>query len=151
MMQRSVAHTSFVIEREFSGTPAQVFHAFTDATALREWADCHSSDDNNEQFSDFRPGGSAMQRMTGEHGTVTVNTRYFDIVPEERIIHAYDILMGETRLSVSLVTIELAPGGNGTRMKFTEQAAFLDGHQEPEERIEGTKEGFERLEHWLSR
>jgi dihydrofolate reductase len=35
------------------------------------------------------------------------------------------------RISVSLATVELAPEGAGTRLVFTEQCAFLDGHDTP--------------------
>ena len=45
-----------------------------------------------------------------------------------------------TRISVSLTTIELEPAGTGTRLMFTEQGAFLDGHDSPAERERGTVE-----------
>ena len=54
--------------------------------------------------------------------------------------------VGDQRTSASLVTVEFAPGGRGTRMVFTEQVAFLDGCDERDERIEGTNEGFDRME-----
>ena len=58
--------------------------------------------------------------------------------------------VGDARLSVSLVTIELEPVGAGTRLRFTEQGAFLDGHQAPAEREHGTRVGMERLEAMLA-
>lgn len=152
MTLRSVAHTSFVIERDFSGPPGAVFRALSDPDAKRQWSDCHSANYDGELEIDFRPGGSETNRMIDEHGTAfVVNTRYFDIVADARIVYAYDILVDETRLSASLVTVELSPAPRGSRMKLTEQVAFLDGHQRSEERIEGTKEGFERLERLLAR
>ena len=39
--------------------------------------------------------------------------------------------IGDTRISVSLATIELKPEGTGTRLTFTEQGAFLDGYDDP--------------------
>jgi uncharacterized protein YndB with AHSA1/START domain len=48
------------------------------------------------------------------------------------------MLLQETRLSVSLATVEFTPvGDNGTRLVFTEQGGFLDGHESPARRAEG--------------
>jgi len=49
------------------------------------------------------------------------------------------------RLSVSLVTVEFTATDAGTRMVYTEQVAYLDGHQDLEQRIHGTGEGLDRL------
>lgn len=68
---------------------------------------------------------------------------YFDVVPGERIIYAYEMIFGERRASASLVTIEFRAEGKVTKLKVTEQAAFLDGGAQ--ERIEGTEEGYDRL------
>jgi hypothetical protein len=48
------------------------------------------------------------------------------------------MLRDETRISVSLATVELKPEGAGTRLTFTEQAAFLDGEDQPDLREQGT-------------
>jgi len=52
----------------------------------------------------------------------------------------------ETRISVSLATVELAPAGDGTRLLFTEQAAFLDGQDTAAERERGTGTLLENLD-----
>ena len=39
--------------------------------------------------------------------------------------------MDKTRISVSLATVEFKPDGQGTRLVYTEQAVYLDGHDEP--------------------
>lgn len=146
MQKRSVAHTSFAIERTFPVPPHAVFHAWSDPEAKRSWADCHSEGDTADHVIDFRPGGSEINRMRDPNGSVfLVNTHYFDIVADERIVYAYDILANERRLSASLVSVEFRPDGNGTRMLFNEQVAFLDGYQDAGERIRGTEEGFDRL------
>ena len=44
----------------------------------------------------------------------------------------------EKRISVSLATVEFTPLGEaGTHLVFTEQGAFLDGHESPARRAEG--------------
>ena len=61
-----------------------------------------------------------------------------DIVPAKRIVYTYEMLLEETRISVSLATVEFTPvGDSGTRLVFTEHGAFLDGHESPAGRAEG--------------
>lgn len=146
MIDRSAAHTSFTIVRDMPGPPAAVFRAWSDPDAKRRWTECHPSM-TREHLLDFRPGGAELNRMTGPDGKVfVVEARFIEILAEQRIIYAYDYRVGDRLTSASLVTVEFAPGGRGTRMSFTEQAAFLDGHDDREERIHGTNEGFDRME-----
>jgi uncharacterized protein YndB with AHSA1/START domain len=49
------------------------------------------------------------------------------------------------RISVSLATVELEPAASGTDLTFTEQAAFLDEYDEPEDRERGTHALLENL------
>ena len=63
---------------------------------------------------------------------------FHDIVAAQRIVYAYDMFLDGTRISVSLATVEFtAAGVSGTHMVFTEQGAFLDGHESPARRAEG--------------
>ncbi len=59
-----------------------------------------------EYALDFRLDGTEISRVTFPDGTTqTVKARFLDIAPPERIIYAYDLLRGDVRLSVSLVTV----------------------------------------------
>jgi uncharacterized protein YndB with AHSA1/START domain len=90
-----------------------------------------------EEF-DFRVGGREMNRGGSEGGPAfTFAARYQDIVQDERIVYTYDMVLGEKRISVSLATVEFKPVGSGTRLIFTEQGAFLDGHDTPAQREQG--------------
>ena len=147
MAKRSVTQTSFDIDREFRAPPKIVFKAWTDPDAKRRWSDCHSDLSDNQYSLDFRPGGSEMLRVVNTDGSVQlVQKHYFDIVPEARIIFGYDILLDQKRLSVSLVTVQFEPSRDGTRMRYHEQVAYLDGHGDLEERIRGTTQCFDRLD-----
>jgi uncharacterized protein YndB with AHSA1/START domain len=73
------------------------------------------------------------------------NAVYQDIVPNQRIVYSYELLFGETRVSVSLTTIELIAEGKGTRLVMTEQGAFFDGHDTPATREHGTGELLDAL------
>ena len=89
---------------------------------------------------DFRVGGQERSRGTAPDGSAyRYEALYQDIVPAQRIVYTYDMLLQETRISVSLATVEFTPvGENGTRLVFTEQGAFLDGHESAARRAEGT-------------
>lgn len=80
----------------------------------------------------------------------TFDARYLEIVPNERIIYSYDMFVGDVKLSVSLATFELKPAGKGTRLVMTEHGAFLDGHEEPSQREQGSRFLIEALGKSLS-
>jgi uncharacterized protein YndB with AHSA1/START domain len=62
---------------------------------------------------------------------------YQDIVLDERIVFTYEMHLDGARISLSLATVELAPEAAGTRLVYTEQGAFLDGHDDPAQREHG--------------
>ena len=62
-----------------------------------------------------------------------------------RIVFAYTMAREETRISASLATVELVPEGNGTRLRFTEQIALLDGGDTAAEREAGWRGLLDRL------
>ena len=53
--------------------------------------------------------------------------------------------VGDAKISVSLATVEIAPEGSGTRLRFTEQAVFLDGYDDAGSRERGTAGLLENL------
>ncbi|MBP2159596.1 MULTISPECIES: SRPBCC family protein [Asticcacaulis] len=146
-MQRSVTHTDFVLERRFKASPARVFHAWADPDAKRRWSDCHAETGATEYSLDFRTGGQETYRATLADGTrMTVDKTFLEIVPDARIIFAYAMTANGRSLSASLVTVEFHADGDGTRLLLTEQLAYLDGHEDRDERRRGTEEGLDRLE-----
>ncbi len=70
---------------------------------------------------------------------------YRELIPNQRIVYSYELLFGQTRVSVSLATIELVAEGQGTRLILTEQGAFFDGHDTPATREHGTGELLDAL------
>jgi uncharacterized protein YndB with AHSA1/START domain len=65
----------------------------------------------DEQELDFRIGGRELSRAGRKGGPVRI-FRYYDIVPNARIVLAYDMLIDHTRLSVSFGTIFLERNGD---------------------------------------
>ena len=110
-----------------------------------------------EQLSHYFTTGGAKGRLeTG--ATVTWDfhdypgafpVQVIEVVPDQRIVYTYTLAVDGTRVSVSLVTVEFTPDAGGTRLTYTEQGAFLDGHDTPAEREHGTREGLARLDEVL--
>lgn len=144
---RSVAHATFTIERRYAAPPARVFKAFEDPVQKRRWFAEGEEGWTVESFeSDFRVGGWERSSFRFQGGPLITNdTVYQDIVPERRIIIAYSMTIGGNPISASLATMQFEPDGKGTRLIFTEQDAFLDGHDDVGQREEGTRELLEAL------
>ena len=134
MSDRSVVHETFVVERTYDARPGRVFAAWSDPDAKAAWF----AEGADEFELDFRVGGREVNRGAMGETVYLYDARYHDIVPDERIVYSYDMYTGDTRISVSLATVELAPDGAGTRLRFTEQGAFLDGLDTAEQRRGGT-------------
>jgi uncharacterized protein YndB with AHSA1/START domain len=132
--ERSVEHAIFVVERRYGAAPERVFAAWADREAKAQWFG--SAEDRVEL--DFRVGGRELHEGIDPRGNpYTFRATYQDIVEPERIVYTYEMLLGDTRISVSVATVELRPDGDGTRLVYTEQSAFLDGHDTPAQRQHG--------------
>lgn len=143
MKKRFTNHSTFQIEREYRATPERVYAAWADRSAKARWFQ------PAEEF-DFRVGGREFSRGGPEGGPVfTFEAFYQEIVPGERMVYTYSLDQGETRISVSIATIEIIPTGVGSKLIFTEQGTFFDGHDTPEQREQGTKEMLDLLGKWL--
>jgi uncharacterized protein YndB with AHSA1/START domain len=139
MTERSIEHASFTIERVFEASPDRVFAAWAEPAAKARWFAAPEEWESAPHELDFRVGGREVNRGGPSGGPVhTYRALYWDIVPDQRIVYTYDMHRDETRISVSLATVEFKPAGAGTRLIFTEQGAFLDGHDTPDQREEGT-------------
>jgi uncharacterized protein YndB with AHSA1/START domain len=136
----SIVHADFTIERQYDQTPAQAYSGFADERLKRRWFAMPEEAPEAAYELDFRVGGSELNRgAPGGGDTVfTYRATYHDIVPEQRIVWAYDLLADEELMSVSLTTVEFFAAESGTRLVFTEQGAFFDDLDEPAEREHGT-------------
>jgi uncharacterized protein YndB with AHSA1/START domain len=147
MPRSSATHDSFVVERRFAASRERVFAAWSDPVKKRRWSSCHEDTGTVEYELDFRVDGTETSRAVMNDGsTQVVKARFLDIVPPERIVYAYDLCLGDTKVSVSLVTVEFLPDGGKTTMLFTEQVVLLDGSNDLRERREGTELGLARID-----
>jgi uncharacterized protein YndB with AHSA1/START domain len=135
MIENSAIHGTFAIERSYLATPSRVFGAFADAEARNTWGDTGEAEEPEGGANyelDFRIGG--CERFGWKmHGRIYYyDARYYDIVPDQRIIYSYEMYADGARISVSVATIEFAKNGDGTALTWTEQGAYLDGFDGPE-------------------
>jgi uncharacterized protein YndB with AHSA1/START domain len=157
MEERSVVHSTFVLERNYPVTPERVFGAFADPGKKRRWfvESDHNVVEHHEL--DFQVGGKEAARSHFKEGTplqgiVCVNeTRYQDIVPNRRLVFSSTMTIGGRHISASLVTVELLPAGAGTDVILTHQAAFFEGSDGPQMREAGWRKILERLGGELTR
>ena len=146
MTKRSVTHATFTIDRTYDASPARVFAAFADPAIKARWFAGPDDWGPNEHEMDFRVGGTEISRGGPQGGPVhAYDARYHGIVPDERIVSTYELHLDGTRISVSLATVEFKPAGAGTRLVYTEQGAFLDGHDTPASRQHGMGSLFDAL------
>jgi uncharacterized protein YndB with AHSA1/START domain len=139
MAKSSVVHATFVVERTFNATPAEVFNAFADPKAKAQWFAGPEEWESGPREFDFRVGGRERNSGGPKGGPIhSFECIYQDIVPNQRIIYSYDMHLDKHRISVSLATIELTPAGKETRLVLTEQGAFLDGYDNAGQRERGT-------------
>ncbi|OOC61746.1 SRPBCC family protein [Paenibacillus ihbetae] len=139
MTERFVKHATFVVERIYAASPARVYQAWSDANSKAKWF-------SKPEIFDFRVGGREYSSGGPPEGPVfTYDAYYQEIVPEERIVYSYSLDSDDIRMSVSITTVELIPTEGGTRLVFTEQGAFFDGHDSPEIREHGTNEMLDTL------
>ena len=150
MTDRNVVHATFCIERAYPVPPARAFAAWASAEAKAQWFAGPEGFECYERSMDFRSGGA--ERLWGKHpgGKVSdFQARYFEVIPDARIIYGYEMYVDGRKISVSLATIEFQPSGQGTRLVMTEQGAFLDGYDDAGSREEGTRWLLEKLGHAL--
>jgi uncharacterized protein YndB with AHSA1/START domain len=147
MTERTTQHDTFVIKRTYAVAPARVFGAWAEPTAKARWFRGSEGSHSDEHELDFRVGGRERLRTAAPGGLPHIfDCRYCDIVPNQRIVYCYDLVIGEARISVSLATVEFEAIDGGTRMTFTEQVVFLDGYDDAGRRERGSAKLFDQLE-----
>jgi uncharacterized protein YndB with AHSA1/START domain len=146
MTRSTVVHDTFVIERIYNVPVAQVFRAWADPSSKARWF-AGSADALGAGYElDFRVGGREVNRGGPPGGPLyTYESQFRDIVPDERIVYAYEMYADEVRISVSVATVQFLSHDATTQLILTEQGVFLDGHDTGAQREEGTRSLLDSL------
>ena len=157
MQQPSVIHSTFVLERSYRQKPELIFSAFANATLKRRWFVEGESHDVEHYELDFRLGGAERVRRRLKEGTpfpgvaVVTEGTYLDITPNQCIVTASRMTLGDRPISAALVTFEFLRTDKGTDLLFTHQGAYFEGSGGPEILQDGWRKLFQNLEKELTR
>ncbi|MGW0664374.1 SRPBCC domain-containing protein [Streptodolium elevatio] len=121
-------HETFTVEQHLSAPPATVFTAFSDPAVRQQWFRLPGT--TSSYRHEFAVGGgetvhSTFTTMDSPPEHLEYRARYIDIVPDRRIVHVYEARVDDVLRWTSLATIELRPDVQGTRLRWTEQVAFI--------------------------
>ncbi|HZO23602.1 MAG TPA: SRPBCC family protein [Steroidobacteraceae bacterium] len=145
-------HGQFTLERTYRATPERVYAAWSEVGAKAHWFIGPEGWRELRREMDFRVGGHEL--LEGRYGSERVTrytARFHALEAARRIVFVYDMHLSDVHHSTSLATVELAATANGTRLRFTEQVAFLDGTTSADSRAHGTGAHLDRLALYLAR
>jgi uncharacterized protein YndB with AHSA1/START domain len=140
MTDRSVNHATFTLDRTYPVDTAKVFAAWSDQDKKSKWFAGGA-----DHTLDFTVGGQEVTKGEHDGKVISFTTTYVDIVPGERITYTSTMHVGEAMTTASLTTVEFSSAGDSTRLVLTEHGAYLDGHELPEWREQGTSEQLDKL------
>lgn len=139
-------HATWSLERTYPTSPAQVFAAWASADVKRRWFVGPNGEPNESLSVDFRVGGLETAGGSAPDGdSYSYEAVFRNIVDGERIVTTYEMAMNGRLISVSVATVELVPEGDSTRLTYTEQGAYLDGLDTPQQRQGGVGTHLDHL------
>ena len=155
----TTTHGSFIIEQRYNASRERVFAAWADPKAKRAWFAEGEGWDIRSYELDFREGGtekSTFRVVSGNNPfppetTFGNDTVFNEIIPNERIIFTYSMDREGVRFSISLAVVEFSDADKGTRLVFTEHAAFFEGGDGVKMREAGWRELLGKLDEYLAR
>jgi uncharacterized protein YndB with AHSA1/START domain len=116
-----------VASRVIRASPAEIFPALIDPTALVSWLPPQGMTGRFDEF-DGRPGGSYRLVLTYEEpadnaktspDSDVVEARFVEILPDVRVVHAVTFVSDHPDYAGTMMMYwELAPTGDGTRVQF---------------------------------
>ena len=142
-VRQAVLHGSFTVERDLAASPERVFSAYADFSVRRRWFRMPGDPARGRHELDFRVGGheaasGVFAPTGGAEEALEYRSTFWDLEPGARIVFGYSVTVDGVRRWASLVTVSLSalplPSGDGTRLRHTEQYAYLayagDGTQD---------------------
>ncbi len=144
-------HSTFTLERTFAHPVSRVFSLFSTPERKRRWLLEDSGTTIGRFDMEFRVGGHEVGEYTIRKGSPVdgmpfVNDSIFlDIAPDQRVVLGQTMSIGGHRISIALITFELAAGDDGTRLTLTHQGVFFEGSGGAEMRRLGWEALMQRI------
>lgn len=117
---------TFVLDRLLDASPVRVFEVLSVPELKARWfAGPRGAWTEERREMDFRVG--AREVVAGRHQgglTSVFDALYLDIVPNERVVYAYEMTVNGRKISTSLATFEILAEGAKTRLRLTEQGVY---------------------------
>ena len=147
MSETTTTHDTITVRETYKASAERVFRAWQDPAALQRWYVPGDAGWSSEILThDFRVGGAKLIAFGPQGGQrYTEDCRYVDIVNNRRICFSMLIMRGETRITASMVTVELLKRPAGTEVVTTDQLTILDGGETPDDRERGWSEVLQKL------
>jgi uncharacterized protein YndB with AHSA1/START domain len=134
----STHHGTVVVEGVIEAPASRVYVAYCDSKARETWGAPSDSATFYYEEADFRVGGRDVARCGAKTDPrFIVESRYIDIVPEDRVVWTETIREADKTLAANITTLELLPDAGRTRLKVTVQVTSFVG----EGMIANTKAG----------
>lgn len=126
MTDRSPDTVDITITRDFSAPPEAVYRAWTDPAQFGQWFGSTATTVEDVTM-DLRVGGEWRARMVlGDGNEIGWHGSYRELDPPRRLVLTLADRPGD---EYELVTVDLSPTADGTRMVFTQAG----GHMPPEQ------------------
>jgi uncharacterized protein YndB with AHSA1/START domain len=154
MTERTVTCNTFTIERTLAASPERAFEAFADASQKARWLAPLDDEALGEVFAhaefDFKVGGHERFTFVEEDGRkMRYDATFYDIVPTQRIVYSYEMYSNDSRISISVASIQFLEAADSTTLVWTEQGAFLDGLDTSDLREGGTSWLLDNMAEYL--
>jgi uncharacterized protein YndB with AHSA1/START domain len=142
----STRHDTVRSRISLAAPPARVFAAWADAEQFERW---YVPGDEEWTASviahEFRVGGVKKLAFGRPGESFLEDCRYEDIVENARICYSMTISRGATRITTSMVTVELVARGAEADCVVTDQLVILDGGDTAADRERGWIECLAKL------
>ena len=109
MIDHTITHATFSLERIYPVRPNRVFDAWADPAIKVRWFSSNAQD----YELDFSPGGIERLSATHDGKLITWESLYREIVTDERIVYTSVLSEQDTVATVSLTTVEIVPKDEG--------------------------------------